>query len=163
MGSRFSSGRKVCEKTIYCDLTLRTDDKTLTTVLYRPIEHIKIFPTYLPITLVSINLYGNEIEEIPNLLELVNLQELYMAYNKIKIIPSALPPSLLVLDLDCNQIRELPETLQNLQHLTAFTYLNNPIEYISPNIREWLINRTVKTLNRHRYDQPILKGIIRKT
>ena len=102
------------------------------------------------VNLIELDLGYNKITEIKGLESLVNLTTLKLYYNQIteiKGLDSLV--NLTELNLTDNQIIELPLDLCNLQHLSQFNYISNPIDFIPLPVQRLLdrINRRVTKTN----------------
>jgi len=83
--------------------------------------------------------YNNEITKIEGFDNLLELQTLSLQHNQITKIEGL--DTLLELQelyLSYNQITEIPQSILILGNLQEFHYFDNPINYISPNIKRFL-------------------------
>jgi hypothetical protein len=117
------------------------------------------------INLQELYLEHNNLTTIPNEIgNLINLQTLTLYGNEIIIIPVEIGKliNLQILDLSDNKLITIPISITNIRNV-QINYLNNPIEYIHPQVVRYLNkNKTIQKIyndNQSVHNHSIQEGI----
>jgi Leucine-rich repeat (LRR) protein len=106
----------------------------------------------LPISLVRLNLDGNQIETVGNLSHLTNLANINLERNLLKTVPTSLPTSLKEMDLKGNKITSIPLSIKYLTQLKNLDLSENNLTFLPeqilflPSTNIWLFRNPLKSL-----------------
>ena len=100
------------------------------------------------VNLTELYCFNNQLKELPDLSVLINLTYLYCYNNQLKELPD-LSNLVNLIELYCsnNQLTTIPQSIVSCRRLRHFSYNNNPIDYIPPNIQRFIQRmRNVQTV-----------------